>query len=351
MDIFGWKGWSNMVEALKGKVLVVDDEVLIRKLLCQILTKEGYDCDEAAGANDASNKIATGLFDLVISDIRMPGRSGMELLTSIKASYPDIAVIMATGLVEIDVAVECLKRGADDYICKPFDLEQVKASVQRSLDKRRIELMIKKYQEDLELKVERQTEEIRKLSLGAIEALVIALEAKDKYTAGHSRRVSEISLAVAKEMGLSKEEIEDLRWGSLLHDVGKIAVDQMIQNKPGNLTTEEYEHIMVHAQVGAGIVKPVVNSTVVGIVEHHHDHFDGKRSHQELYGKAIPLGARILAVADAFDAMTSDRPYRHALPAKESLAEIKRCSGSQFDPDIVKVFLKLFTPEGAIPRL
>ena len=258
---------------------------------------------------------------------------------------------MATGVAEIGVAVECVKHGADDYISKPFDLEQVKESVQKSLEKRKLELEIRGYQIDLEQAVERQTEEIRKLSLGAIEALVIALEAKDKYTAGHSRRVSEIALAVGKEIGLSDEDMENLRWGSLLHDVGKIAVDQMIQNKPGRLTTAEHEHIMIHARVGAGIVKPVVNSIVVEIVEHHHDRYDGKGSHQSFSGKDIPLGARILAVADTFDAMTSDRPYRRALPIVKSLAEIQRCSGSQFDPEVVNVFLKLYAPESVLPRV
>jgi HD-GYP domain-containing protein (c-di-GMP phosphodiesterase class II) len=133
--------------------------------------------------------------------------------------------------------------------------------------------------------------------------------------------------------------LEDLRWGSLLHDVGKIAVDQFIQNKPGKLTPAEYEHIMIHAQVGAGIVKPVVNENVVAIVEHHHDHYDGTGLHQTTTGEGIPLGARILAVADAFDAMTSDRPYRPAITETDARQEIQRCLGTQFDPNVAKVFL------------
>jgi putative two-component system response regulator len=328
------------MDAFKEKILVVDDEVPIRKLLCRKLTKEGYECDEADSADHALIKLKSGLVNLVISDIRMPEKSGIELLTSVKQTHPDTAVVMATGVAEMNIAVECLKKGADDYICKPFNLDQVLASVERSLEKRKIQLTIKRYQQSLEQKVESQTEKIRQLSLGAIEALVIALEAKDKYTAGHSRRVSEITVAIATEMRLSDAEIEDIRWGSLLHDVGKIAVSQMVQNKPGDLTPEEYEHVMIHAQVGAGIVKPVVNSEVVKIVEHHHDHYDGTGLHQVISGKDIPLGARILAIADAFDAMTSDRPYRSALTLEKSLSETERCSGSQFDPDVVKAFLR-----------
>jgi putative two-component system response regulator len=333
------------MEGTKGKILIVDDEAFIRRLLHQKLAKEFYDCDEADSADNALKTIQAGNRDLVISDIIMPEKSGIELLHQIKSTYPDIAVIMATAVTEMNTAIECLKKGADDYICKPFDLEQVTSSVQRALEKRKLQITLKEYQSRLEEKIENQTQEIRKLSLGAIEALVIALEAKDKYTAGHSRRVTAITMAIGQEMKLSDAELEDIRWGSLLHDVGKIAVNQMILNKPGDLNKEEYEHVMVHAYVGAGIVKPVVNENVVRIVEHHHDHYDGSGLNQNLSGQTIPLGARILAVADAFDAMTSERPYRQALSVESSLEEIHRHSSSQFDPEITAIFLKLYSPQ------
>jgi putative nucleotidyltransferase with HDIG domain len=175
--------------------------------------------------------------------------------------------------------------------------------------------------------------------LGAIEALVSALEAKDKYTAGHSRRVTEIALALGNELGLSAQAMEDLRWGSLLHDIGKIAVDALIQNKPGKLTREEYEHIMTHVPVGTEIVRPLLNGKITEMIEHHHDHYDGNGLHQVVAGDDVPLGARILAVADAFDAMMSDRPYRSAMSITDIVVEIKRCAGSQFDPTVVAAFL------------
>jgi putative two-component system response regulator len=265
----------------------------------------------------------------------------MELLTEIKATYPDTAVIMATALNDINISIQCMKEGAYDYICKPFNLAEVVMSVDGVLEKQRLEREIREYQQYLEEKVEEQTKEIRKVFLGAIEALAFALEAKDKYTAGHSRRVTEIAVAIGKEMGLTAACLEDLRWGGLLHDVGKIAVDQLVQNKPGKLTDEEYEHIMTHASVGAGIVRPVVNDKVVEMIAHHHDHFDGGGMNQLVRGKKIPIGARILAVADAFDAMTSDRPYRAAMSVEEALAEIKRCTGSQFDPEVTTAFLRV----------
>jgi len=321
-------------------LLIVDDEAPIRKLLCQKLSREGYQCKEAGDAEQVLNTLTASPIALVILDIKMPGKSGVELLPQIKSNYPDTAVIMATAVTEINVAIQCLKQGADDYLCKPFNLDELSLAVQRALEKRHLQIELREYQQYLEEKVEEQTGEIRKLFLGAIEALVTALEAKDRYTAGHSRRVTEIALAVGNELGLSPQEMEDLRWGSLLHDVGKIAVDQLIQNKPARLTPEEYEHIMTHTQVGADIVRPVVNGQIVEIIEHHHDHYDGSGLHQVIVGDDIPLGARILAVADSFDAMISDRPYRSALSITEAIDEIKRCSGTQFDPVVVKAFLK-----------
>jgi putative two-component system response regulator len=325
----------------EGRILVVDDEAPIRRLLRQKLSKEGYLCEEADSAVQTLDKLRSSPIELVILDIKMPGKSGIELLPEIKANYPDTAVIMATAVTEVAIAIHCMKQGADDYVCKPFNLDEVSLSAERALEKRSLQLKIEEYQQHLEQKVEQQTTEIRKLFLGAIEALVFALEAKDKYTAGHSRRVTEIAVAIGSQLGLSENDMEDLRWGSLLHDVGKIAVDQLIQNKPGRLTREEYEHIMIHAHVGAGIVKPVVNKKVVEMIEHHHDHYDGSGLHQTVVGEAIPFGARILALADAFDAMTSDRPYRSAMSREEALDEIKRCSGTQFDPDVVTAFLKI----------
>jgi putative two-component system response regulator len=321
-------------------LLIVDDEAAIRRLLLRKLSREGYRCEEAHDAEQTLTTLETSQIALVILDIKMPGKSGIALLPEIKSGFPDTAVIMATAVTDINVAIECLKQGADDYICKPFNLEEIPLAVQRTLEKRRLQLEIREYQQFQEEKVEGQMIEMRKLFLGSIEALVSALEAKDKYTGGHSRRVTEIALAVGNELCLSSPDMEDLRWGSLLHDVGKIAVDQLIQNKPGKLTPEEYEHIMIHAHVGAGIVRPVVNDAVVEMIEHHHDHYDGTGLHQIVAGKDIPLGARILAVADAFDAMTSDRPYRPAMSRKEALDEIKRCMSTQFDPVIANAFLR-----------
>ena len=330
--------WKSIL--MRETVLVVDDDDGMRRVLHLKLSREGYPCEEAIDAQQTLNKLETNPIALVILDIKMPGKSGIELLPEIKSGFPDAAVIMATAVNDIDVAVKCLKLGADDYICKPFNLDEVSLAVQRALEKRRLRREIREYQQYLEEKVEGQLIEMRKLFLGSVEALISALEAKDKYTGGHSRRVTQSAVAIGKELGLSIEDIEDLRWGSLLHDIGKIAIREAIQNKPGSLTREEYEHIMTHARIGAGIVRPIVNGRIVEMIEHHHDNYDGSGLRQIVGGSDIPLGARIIAVADAFDAMTSDRPYRAAMAMTKAIDEIQRCADSQFDPVVVAAFLE-----------
>lgn len=328
------------------KVLIVDDEEPVRKVIRRRLTREGYYCVEARSAFEALDRVRENKPQLVLLDIMMPGRSGLDILPEIVVSSPTTAVIMATAVIEAQTIIECMKNGAQDYITKPFDLEQLVESVTKVLQMKRLELQIREYQQDLEHTVEEQRKEIRKLFMNSIEALVYALEAKDKYTAGHSRRVANIALSVGGELGLSQDELDDLRWGALLHDVGKIAIDPSIQNKPGRLTPGEYKHMMTHALVGVGIVKPVASQAVIEIIAHHHDHYDGTGLDQTTKGEEIPLGARIVAVADSFDAMTSDRPYRVAMSTNQAMAEIERCTGTQFDPVVAISFAKTIVNAG-----
>ena len=330
-----------VVNTEERKILIVDDEEVIRKVVNKRLTREGYHCCEASNGSEALEKLQQYQPQVVILDIMMPGKSGRELLPEVLVSYPDTGVIMATAVAEADTIIECMKGGAQDYLIKPFDLEQVVQSVDKVLEMKRLELKIKEYQKELECTVEEQKKEIRRLFMSSIESLVYALEAKDRYTAGHSRRVTDIAVCIGEELGLSQDELDDLRWGALLHDVGKIAVDPAIQNKLSRLTPGEYRHIMTHALVGAGIVRPVASQTVIDIIAHHHDHYDGRGLDQAVLGEQIPLGARIVAVADSFDAMTSNRPYRAALPIDQGIAEIKRCAGTEFDPIVVTAFLKV----------
>jgi len=321
-------------------ILIVDDEATIRRLLRQKLSGEGFQCQEASNAEQALEKLRKNAFGLMILDNKMPGKSGMELLPELRTAYPETAVIMATATTDIGIAIECMKRGAYDYIPKPFNLEEVVLSVNRALEKRRLVLENNEYRHHLEDKVTEQTRKIRALSLSAITALVNALEAKDKYTSGHSLRVAGIAVVIAREMGLSLEIIDKVQLAGLVHDVGKIGVRELILNKPSSLTAEELQHLQRHPEIGEHILVPIAgDEDLLKLVRSHHEHYDGTGYPDGLKGSQIPLGARIMAISDAYEAMTSERPYRTALSDGEARAELESGKGTQFDPDIVDTFL------------
>ncbi len=323
-------------------ILVVDDELSIRRLLCRKLEKLGYNCEAAATADEALKKLAEKPAALIILDINMPGMSGLELLAEIKNRYPDSAVIMATAVTKMDTAISCMKQGAYDYLVKPFNLDQVTVSIDRALEKRSLEMENRGYQIHLEKKVKQQADKIRESFINSITALVYALEAKDKYTSGHSQRVAEISVSIAREMGLSQQDIHGIRLAGLIHDIGKIGVRAAILNKPDRLTDKEYESIKAHPEVGEHILTPIVeDKQILSIVRHHHERYDGSGYPDRLCGEQIPLGARIMAVADSYDAITSERPYRNAMSRQIAMSIIKRSKGSQFDPRIADVFISI----------
>ncbi|MFH1169570.1 MAG: HD domain-containing phosphohydrolase [Chloroflexota bacterium] len=329
-----------MVLSQKGRILIVDDEEIVRWALNKRLSKNGYHCQEAENADLALEQLKIDPSELVVLDINMPGKPGTELLPEIRDRFPETAVVMASAVTNTSIITQCIRDGAQDYICKPLNLDEVLQSIGRALEKKRLELQIHKSRQDLQPDVEENVG-LRRIFLSAIESLIGTLESNDKYTAGHSRRVTEIALSIGQQLNLAVDELDDLRWGALLHDVGKIAVDPRILNKPGKLTQEEYRHIMTHAIVGPSIVKPLVNNRVVEVILFHHDHYDGTGLDQTLAGEDIPLGARIVAVADAFDAMTSDRPYRAAMSRQEALNELGRCSAIQFDPMVTGILLRI----------
>jgi putative nucleotidyltransferase with HDIG domain len=325
----------------QGRILIVDDEEVIRRLLHQKLSSEGYQCQEAGSAAQALDELRSKPAALVILDIKMPGKSGIELLTELRASYPDTAVIMATAITDTSTAIQCMKQGAYDYLTKPFNLDEVVLSVNRALEKRRLELENRDYRQHLEQKVEEQAKKIRAAFLNAITALAYALEAKDKYTSGHSQRVTKISVAIVKELGMPQGSIDEIRLAGLIHDIGKIGVRESVLNKPAKLTDDEFKYIKSHCEVGEHILAPIVeDEEILKMVRHHHERYDGSGYPDRLKGEQIPLGARILAVADTYDAMTSERPYRKAMSDETACAEIERCKGTQFDPGVADAFLR-----------
>lgn len=326
----------------QGKILIVDDEEVIRMLLKRRLSSEGYQCQEASSADQAIDKLSSDTAELVILDIKMPSKSGVELLPEIKASYPDTAVIMATAVTNTSTAIQCMKQGAYDYVIKPFDIDEIILSVERALETRRLGIEIRNYQQYLEQRVAEQTNRIRASSLKAITSLAYALEAKDKYTSGHSQRVAHISVVIARELGLPHDDIERIRLAGLVHDIGKIGVKEVVLNKPGYLTEEEFQHIKYHPAMGEHILSPIVDDEkILMIVRYHHERYDGRGYPDGLSGEQIPLGARIMVVADSYDAMTSERPYRYAMSSKKAYAEIERGRGTQYSPEVVDAFIRV----------
>jgi putative nucleotidyltransferase with HDIG domain len=332
----------NKIDNGGWTILVVDDEPVIRRLLRQKMISLGYACFEADSSRQAMEKMNESPADLVILDIMMPGGSGMELLPELKKAYPDAIVIMATAVGDADTAIKCVRLGAYDYFTKPYNLDEVALSVERALNTRRLELEVLDYQNNLEEKVKVQADKIRTSFMNAVTALALALDAKDGYTSGHSGRVSEISVVIAKELGMPDGSIENIRLAGLIHDIGKIGVKEEVLNKPGLLTPQEFEYIKTHPAIGERILKPIVEEQeILDIVRLHHERFDGKGYPDGLAGEQIPTGAAIMALADAYDAMTSDRPYRKSLGHAAAVSEIKKGSGTQFSPDAVEAFLRV----------
>ena len=323
-------------------ILIVDDEEIVRRVLSEKVEAAGYRWEQASSADEALSTIKSTPVQLAILDIKMPGKSGVELLSEIRRHYPDIAVVMATAVIDINIAIECLRQGAFDYITKPFNLDEVMISVGRALEQKRLEQENKDYQQQLEQKVAEQAQKIRTAFLNSITALVYALEAKDEYSSGHSQRVAEISVAIAAELGLSKPEIEQIRLAGLIHDIGKIGVKEAVLNKPGKVTDKEFQHILSHSSIGEHILTPIVEDEVIlKAVRHHHERYDGDGYPDGLAGEKIPLAARILAVADTYDAIISGRPYRAAQSIQAACDEIKHNRASQFDPKVVEAFLRV----------
>ena len=343
----------------KAKILIVDDEIRVREILSRKLTDNGHHCLTAPDGNSALKLLKNDHVDLVLLDVMMPGKSGHDVLQEIKLRYPDTAVIMVTAIADVQTAIGLMKAGAYDYIIKPVELNVLLVSLSRALEKRRLIIENRDYQSHLEQKVKEQTKKVRQSFLNSITSLVYALEAKDQYTHGHSQRVTKIAVAIAKKLNIPKDVIEKIELAGLLHDVGKIGVSETILNKPGKLTSEEFEIVKSHCEIGERILTPIVeDKEILEMVRHHHERYDGTGYPDGLSGRQITQGASImavaevydaiaspgamyLAVADAYDAMTSDRPYRPAMTPEAACAELEKGKGKQFDPVIVDTFLKL----------
>ena len=325
----------------KIRVLVVDDEEFLRSIVRERLEIAGYFVEEASNGKEALAMLESGgPYDVLLTDIRMPIMDGITLLGEWGKLSPGTAGIVMSANAELDTAVYALKMGACDYITKPFNFDVLLITIENALRKKDLERQLDDYRTNLEQKVKEQTDIINSMYVRSIDAMIKALEAKDFYTRGHSQRVTLYSLAIAAELGMTGQELEDLRRASVLHDLGKIGVREAVLNKPGKLTEEEFADIVRHPETAVRILEPIpFFRPLLPAILHHHERFDGKGYPSRLAGRSIPLASRIMTIADTFDAMTSTRAYRKALPIADAIAEIRRCSGTQFDPDIVPAFL------------
>ncbi len=333
----------------KPKLLIVDDEAPIRSLLGEFMSGEGFDVRLAASAGEALTLLEQEPFALVLSDVRMPGMSGLDLLSVVVRKHPTVGMMMLTACEDLSLAVAAMRTGALDYVIKPFKLHEIAASVRDALGRKWQQLEQVRRIEVLEQSVNAHAHELRHVleklddaSETTLEALVSALDAREHETLAHSKRVSEYSLRLAREMGVEGPLLDVIRRGAMLHDVGKIGISDAILLKPGKLSAEEWQEMRRHPEIGCWILRGIESlRPACDIVLSHHERFDGKGYPNELRGDQIPLGARIFAVMDALDVMTSDRPYRKAQSYESARAEIRALSGVQFDPEVVRHFLRV----------
>jgi len=335
---------------MPDRILVVDDEEPIREIVASMLTTAGYSCKQAGSGMEALAVLTSGEeFELMLSDLMMADLDGIGLLERTKERYPDMPVVMVTAVHDISVALAAIRNGAYDYLLKPFEREQLLNTVSRALENRRLKVENRTYQTNLESLVKARTDQLQTAMANlersydiTLEALGDALDLKDRETEGHSRRVTLFTIAIAQALGLPREQITIIARGAFLHDIGKMAIPDNILNKPGKLEPREMEIMKEHAYHGYQIVKKIpFLAEVAEIVYSHQEWYDGSGYPRGLKGEEIPLGARIFSIADTFDAITSDRPYRAKQLPKAARTEIERFAGRQFDPEIVKVFLEM----------
>jgi putative nucleotidyltransferase with HDIG domain len=327
------------------RILIVDDEVEITEILADLLSDD-YQCLKAASAEQALDLLGQNQFQLVISDITMPGMSGLDMIPHVKQLSPETVVVMISGMQTVESAIGALRLGAFDYLMKPFDLRQVEAVVKRALEHYDLVVAKQRYENHLEELVEQRTVELDR-ALNSLEgayrstlkALTAALETRDSETHGHSERVVSYSLRLGREYGLNSEQMKALEFGSLLHDIGKIGVPDSILRKPAKLTEEEWVRMREHPMHGQQILRGIeFLQGAARVVAQHHEKWDGTGYPLGLRTEEIDINARIFAVADAFDAITSDRVYRRGKSYEAAAQELDDWAGRQFDPKVVKAF-------------
>jgi len=337
-------GRKNTVDI--ESILVVDDEEAIREVVSTMLESRGYRCTAVSNGRAAQEVVRKETPDLVLSDMIMPEMDGIKLLSWMREHDPEVPVIMVTAIHDISTALEAIRRGAYDYILKPFEKDQLYLGVGRALQHRRLVLENRNYQINLQQRVDEQTAQLQMAITqleqsydDTLEALGSALDLKDAETEGHCQRVTAFTISIAKAVAVPLSYLPVLARAAFLHDIGKMAIPDSILRKPGPLDNDEKTIMRTHCEIGYNVLTRIpFLRDAAEIVLAHQEFYDGTGYPRGLRGEQIPLGARIFSIADALDAMISDRPYRKALPMSHAREEVRRCAGTQFDPRIVEVF-------------
>ncbi len=331
----------------KEKVLVIDDELAPRESIRMVL-KDQYAVSTASGAIEGLNIISEDPVDLIVMDIKMPKMDGITALQEIKKMHPDTEVILLTAYASLETARDAIRFGAFDYLIKPFDKDDVLLVVEKGLKKRRANTGLKMERDILldratylEEQVTHARSNIMTCYEGTVNALILTIDAKDHYTYNHSNRVAKLSAGIARELRVPEKTIKEIENAASIHDIGKIGIEEGILKKNGKLTLDEYTEIIKHPAIGARIVQSVpFLEDAIPVILYHHEKYDGTGYPDGIKGEKIPLSARIVAVADAIDAMMSARPYRDALTMDRVMSELRENAGTQFDPEMVDIILK-----------
>jgi len=330
-------------------VLVVDDEEPIRNALRKFLKQQQFEVYTAGSADEALQQLRLHKIALMLSDIRMPGTSGVDLVPHALEIEPDLAILMLTAVNDATSAALCMQRGAMDYLTKPIELVDLGRAVQRAVKRREMQLESRHLNQWLKEEVTTRTAELHRqqhrmerISTATLEALVNALEAKDPYLRGHSARVADLSANVATEMGLNEEDVERVRMAGRLHDLGKIGTRDAVVSKEGPLTPEEFEHVKQHVIIGAQILAPLVHlGDVVSMVRSHHERVDGTGYPDGLSGEDIPIGGRIIAAAEIYDALTTSRPYQEKMTPEQAVERMADLSGTVLDTQVYDALVRI----------
>jgi len=331
--------------ATKPSVLVVDDEEAIRNALHRYLTRQGFDVRAAGSAEEALTALRERRPELMLCDIRMPGMSGIDLVPQVLAADPDLAVLMLSAVNDATSAALCMQRGAMDYLTKPVDLADLSRAVQRALKRRATTLAGRELDQRVEEEVaartaelERERTRLERISVATLEALVNALEAKDPYMRGHSARIADLAATIAAELALSDDDIDRIRTAARLHDIGKIGTREAVLLKHGPLTPDEFAHVKQHVLVAFQILSPLPHfQFIVGDIRSHHERWDGTGYPDGLRADEIPIGARIIAAAEVYDALTTSRPYQAKLEPVDALDRMADLAGAALDPAVYQV--------------